>query len=207
MTNIAWKSRWGNKNYRQKFIATILIAILLLLAMPYGFDFIESRGGLTINDPILNFLPAIDLSIPIFVLMYGLAILIMVRVVNDPNVLFEFVFTYILVTISRFILIFLIPLDPPENMVHLVDPITKIFYGGKEITRDLFFSGHTSTMFLIFLVLKKQTDKLIALSITIFIAIALLFQHIHYTADVLAAFPITWLLWKFSNKYFFTSIK
>lgn len=200
MTQILWKSRWKKPDYRRKYIITIVLAILMLAVMPYGFEIIQSRGGLSWADPLLNILPAFDLSLPIFVVMYSLAVLIIYRVYQNPHLLFEFVKAYIIITVTRFVLIYLIPLDPPLNMVSLVDPITKIFYGGKEITRDLFFSGHTSTMFLIYLILEKKRDKIIAIGVTIFIAIALLFQHIHYTADVLAAFPITWLIWRFTTK-------
>jgi PAP2 superfamily C-terminal len=204
MTKITWKNHWINKNYRKKFIATFFLALIMLLLMPYGFDFIQNRGGLKINDPILDKLPAFNLSIPIFILMYSLAILFIYRIIHDPNLVFIFVKAYITITVTRFILIYFIPLDPPNNLVNLVDPITNIFYGGKVITRDLFFSGHTSTMFLIFLVLNKPIDKFIALLVTFFIAIALLFQHVHYTADVLAAFPITWVIYKFVKKPIFS---
>ncbi|MES2796854.1 MAG: phosphatase PAP2-related protein [Bacteroidota bacterium] len=200
MSKITWKSRWGKSDYRLKFIILILLAILLLIAMPYGFDFIQNRGGIQWNDPILNILPSLDLSWPIFISMYCLALVFIFRAVQNPDLVFRFIKSYILITILRFILIYFIPLDPPLAMVSLVDPITKIFYGGKEITRDLFFSGHTSTMFLIYLLTENKREKFFALLVVLFIAIALLFQHIHYTADVLAAFPVTYLIWKFCSK-------
>jgi PAP2 superfamily C-terminal len=200
MSKNFWKMRWENKAYRKSFIFYILLAIAMIIAMPFGFDFIESRGGHHWNDFVLSHLPAYDLSVPIFVVMYSLAILFLIRVIQDPHLLYLFLKSYILITITRFVFIYFIPLDPPLTMVELVDPITKIFYGGKIITRDLFFSGHTSTMFLIFLILEKKLDKILALSVTLFIAIALIFQHIHYTADVVVAFPITWLIWKVNHK-------
>jgi hypothetical protein len=200
MPNIAWKSRWNHQKYRQTFIAIIITAIVLLAAMPQGFDYIQSRGGLKWNDFLLEILPSINLSIPIFVAMYSLAILFLFRIFKNPHLMTLFVAAYIVVTITRFVLIYFIPLDPPKGMIDLVDPITNIFYGGKIINRDLFFSGHTSSMFLIYLILDRKIDKLIALAITIFIAISLLLQHIHYTADVLAAFPISWIIWKFCSK-------
>ena len=199
MTKNTFKNHWEAKAYRKKFLVYVIATIILLILMPFGFDFIQGRGGLTWNDLILNLLPAFDLSIPIFLAIYSLGLLFILRVNKNPHLLLLFIKSYIIVTITRFVLIYFIPLDPPAGMIELVDPITKIFYGGKLITRDLFFSGHTSTMFLMFLVLEKKSDRLIALSITIFIAVSLIFQHIHYTADVLAAFPITWIIWKFCS--------
>ncbi len=169
--------------------------------MPYGFEFIQNRGGLILNDPLLNILPAINLSWPIFIAMYSLAILLIIRALSNPKLVYDFLKMYIPLTFLRFLTIYLIPLDPPESLVSLADPITKIFYGGVEITRDLFFSGHTSTMFLIYLVLEKKSDKTFALAVVIFIATALLFQHIHYTADIVFAFPFTLLVRKITNNF------
>ncbi|MDQ6812275.1 MAG: sphingomyelin synthase family protein, partial [Bacteroidota bacterium] len=78
-------------------------------------------------------------------------------------------------------------LEPPAGIVSLVDPILLPFYGPNGITKDLFYSGHTASMFLAYLVLRKKREKIIALVATIILAVALLFQHIHYTIDVVSA--------------------
>lgn len=201
MPKITWKSLAVASQFRQKFIILIILSIAIIIAMPFVFEIIQNRGGITISDPILAFLPAVDFSWPIFLAMYSLAIVLIYRVIESPLVVYNYLKVYIPLTVLRFILIYLVPLDPPQNMISLIDPITKIFYGGVEITRDLFFSGHTSTMFLIYLLLEKKSDKIFALFVVIFIPIALLFQHIHYTADVLAAFPFTYFLWKITQKF------
>jgi hypothetical protein len=201
MQNNSWKSLIKPSIFRQKFFILIAIALIIIIIMPYLFAFIQGRGGISWVDPLLDILPSVDLSWPIFVTMYSLAILLIYRCFYNPMLVYNFLKIYIPLTILRFILIFLIPLDPPKDMVSLIDPITQVFYGGVEITRDLFFSGHTSTMFLIYLILEKKWDKYFALIVVFFIPIALLFQHIHYTADVIAAFPITYILWRLFQKY------
>jgi hypothetical protein len=55
-------------------------------------------------------------------------------------------------------------------------------------------------MFLMFLCLKKKTDKILALLATIMIGIAVLLQHVHYTLDVVMAPVITYFLWIGSKK-------
>ncbi len=199
MNELLWKSRWGNEKYRRKYLFLIFLTVILLASMPTGFDFIQSRGGLNWNDAFLNILPVYDLSWPIFVIMYSLGILVIMRVIKNPHLLYQILKAYIIITLFRFVLIYFIPLDPPTAMIELRDPINKIFYGGKIITRDLFFSGHTSSMFLLYLILEKKSDKLLGLIVTIVIGLALLVQHVHYTADVLAAIPITWIIWKFTK--------
>ena len=77
----------------------------------------------------------------------------------------------------------------------MVDPITNAFYGKVYITRDLFYSGHTSTIFLIFLCLRRRWDRLLALIGSLIVGSLLLVQHVHYTIDVLGAFVFTYPLY------------
>ena len=87
----------------------------------------------------------------------------------------------------RFVTLSVVALDPPPGLIPLVDPLGSVFYGNAAITKDLFFSGHTATMVLIFLCLERRTDKIIALIAAFAVAYLLLVQHIHYTIDILAA--------------------
>ena len=94
----------------------------------------------------------------------------------------------------------LFPLDPPIKIVELVDPVLLPFYGHSEINRDLFFSGHTSSAFVIFLILKKRWEKILALLATLVVAFLLLVQHIHYTIDVVFAPFFVYLVFMLAKK-------
>ena len=124
-------------------------------------------------------------------------LLFLFRAIYKPELLLLFLWGFIFLSISRFITIFLFPLNPPEQLIELSDPITNIFYGKKHgfITKDLFYSGHTSTQFLMFLCFTKKTDKILSLISTILIGIFVLVQHIHYSIDVLAAPILTYYVY------------
>ena len=122
------------------------------------------------------------------------------RFKQDPNIFLTFLWGFILINLSRFVSIGLIPLNAPADLIPIHDPISNHFYVPKFITKDLFFSGHTAAMFLMFLCLKKRTDKILALLATIIIGIAVLLQHVHYTMDVVMAPVITYFLWIGSKK-------
>jgi membrane-associated phospholipid phosphatase len=122
------------------------------------------------------------------------------RFKQDPNIFLTFLWGFILINLSRFVSIGLIPLNAPADLIPIHDPISNHFYGPKFITKDLFFSGHTAAMFLMFLCLKKRTDKILALLATIIIGISVLIQHVHYTIDVIMAPVITYFLWIGSKK-------
>jgi len=79
------------------------------------------------------------------------------------------------------------------GLVGLVDPVSNFFYGEKFVTKDLFFSGHTSMVFLLYLCLSGRKEKRLGLIATAAVAFLLLVQHVHYTLDVVGALVFTWI--------------
>jgi membrane-associated phospholipid phosphatase len=195
-----WKSNWQSSDYRKKLIAGLILISFILLALPFFYQAIEQRNGISFNDYLLSWLPAYDLSIYIFTVIWSMTLLTFSRFKQDPNIFLTFLWGFILINLSRFVSIGLIPLNAPADLIPIHDPISNHFYGPKFITKDLFFSGHTAAMFLMFLCLKKRTDKILALLATIIIGIAVLLQHVHYTMDVVMAPVITYFIWIGSKK-------
>lgn len=195
-----WKSNWQSSDYRKKLIIGLILISFILLSLPFFYQAIEKRNGISFNDYLLAWLPAYDLSIFIFVVIWAMALLTFSRFRQDPSIFLTFLWGFILINLSRFISIGLFPLNAPADLIPIHDPISNQFYGPKFITKDLFFSGHTAAMFLMFLCLKKKTDKILALVATLFIGIAVLLQHVHYTMDVVMAPVITYFLWVGSKK-------
>lgn len=116
-----------------------------------------------------------------------------VRAAQNPQLFLIYVWSYFLLLIMRVLTIALVPLDPPAGLIPLVDPVSNFFYGEKFVTRDLFFSGHTSAVFLMFLCLKSKTDKLMGLIATIVVGFLLMVQHVHYSMDVFGALVFAWI--------------
>jgi membrane-associated phospholipid phosphatase len=195
-----WKSNWQSSDYRKKLITGLILISFILLSLPFFFQAIEKRNGISFNDYLLSWLPAYDLSIYIFTVIWSMTLLTFSRFKQDPNIFLTFLWGFILINLSRFVSIGLIPLNAPADLIPIHDPISNQFYGPKFITKDLFFSGHTAAMFLMFLCLKKRTDKILALIATIIIGIAVLLQHVHYTMDVVMAPVITYFIWIGSKK-------
>lgn len=195
-----WKNNWQSTEYRKKLISGLIIISLILGSLPFFYQAIEQRNGIKFNDYLLQWLPAYDLSLYIFVTIWSMALLTFHRFKQDPKIFLTFLWGFILINLSRFVSIGLVPLNPPDNLVAIHDPISNYFYGPKFITKDLFFSGHTAAMFLMFLCLKKSSDKLLALIATILIGMAVLVQHVHYTMDVIMAPVITYFLWAGARK-------
>ncbi len=184
-----WGNFFSSAFVKQRFILGFLAFLLVLAFFPVFFGFIEKREGKSLTDPLLEILPVYDASIPCFITIWGMFCLFFYRALRQPKLLFLFLWGFIILSIFRFISIYCLPLEPPSNLIPLQDPISNLFYGGNGtfITKDLFFSGHTSTQFLIFLCLQKKSDKILGLIGTILVGSFVLLQHVHYTIDVLAA--------------------
>ena len=195
-----WKINWQSSDYRKKLITGLILISFILFSLPFFYQAIEQRNGISFNDYLLSWLPAYDLSIYIFTVIWSMTLLTFSRFKQDPNIFLTFLWGFILINLSRFVSIGLIPLNAPADLIPIHDPISNHFYGPKFITKDLFFSGHTAAMFLMFLCLKKRTDKILALLATIIIGIAVLLQHVHYTMDGVMAPVITYFLWIGSKK-------
>lgn len=199
---LVWRTHWQNLGFRQRFQWGIVIWIPILMAFPFFFQYIEQRSGWAPNDWLLNQLPSLDTSIPCFLVIWGMFGLFFYRALYQPRLLLLFLWGFIVLSLMRFCSIYLLPLEPPTNLIPLRDPISNLFYGGKDafITKDLFFSGHTSTQFLIFLCLQKRSDKIMALIATFLVGLMVLIQHVHYSMDVLAAPPLTYLVYLIAKR-------
>jgi hypothetical protein len=92
--------------------------------------------------------------------------------------------------------IYLFPLETPPGIITLIDPLSNHFYGVPFITKDLFFSGHVSTLFLMFLCQKNKYFKFYTLISCLCVGILVLIQHIHYSIDVIFAFPFAYLCYQ-----------
>jgi hypothetical protein len=193
-----WSAAWKLSSFRWRFWTGLLIFTGILIALPFFFNAIEERNGIRFDDIVLERIPATNVSVAVFFLIWSSCLILVIRLYRDPMMLLTMLWSYNCVTLVRMLCISLISLNPPAGLIPLADPITNQFYGQRYITHDLFFSGHTTTVFLIFLCLKKKTDRIYTLIASILLGILLLVQHVHYTIDVLAAPVFTYALYRFA---------
>ncbi|HCN82890.1 MAG TPA: hypothetical protein DIT07_04620 [Sphingobacteriaceae bacterium] len=182
-----WENAWQLPVFKRKFLFGMAVFITLLPVFPIFYQYIEKRNGFVPNDVILALIPAHDVSIPIFLITWFMASLIIIRALQNPSIFITFLYGFILLHISRFICITLIPFNPPNDFIPITDAISNFFYGERPVTKDLFYSGHTATQFLIFLCLQKTTDRVLAFIATFMMGFLVLVQHIHFSIDVVAA--------------------
>jgi hypothetical protein len=186
-TDLKWGIAIKDKLFRKKLYIGLLSLSAVLAFLPVFFQHIEKRNGYNLNDIVLNWLHPIDVSIPIFTVIWSMVIFFVVRSCQNPMIFLTYIYSFLILCLIRIFSITLVALNPPHGLIPLVDPISNSFYGKSFITKDLFFSGHTATQWLFFLCFRRKIDKTIALLCTIAIGFLVLVQHVHYTIDVLAA--------------------
>jgi hypothetical protein len=186
--------------FRKKLIMGLIALIITLACLPFFFQYVEQRDGKIINDFFLDILPAKNVSIPIFTMLWSMSILALIRGIQSPKFFLLLVFGLFLLFSSRMVTMSLVALDPPPHLIPLIDPLSNSFYGKTFITKDLFYSGHTSAMFLFFLSFKRKTDKLLALLCSVGVGVLVLVQHVHYAIDVIAAPVFTTICYLIAKK-------
>jgi len=193
-----WHLELNTKGFRFRFIITLLLLGIILISLARFLSVNEHLHGFVFNDPLLNLFPAVDVTWLIFVLIYlGLIIAVGILALH-PRQLIIALQSYTLIAACRLITIYLLPLDAPPGIIPLNDPFVEFFGGGNILLRDLFFSGHTATMFLFFLTSPSRKLKTIFLICTVLVAVCVLAQHVHYTIDVIIAPFISYTSYRIS---------
>lgn len=127
----------------------------------------------------------------------------------DRRILLRFLYIGGVLSLLRGICIPLTGLGPPFGMdvnvgltptqrnaawLALVNPISALFGNAPHVylTKDMFFSGHAATTFLLWLYTRRiPRIGLLALTAHILTVAIVFLSHLHYTIDVVAAWAIT----------------
>lgn len=182
-----WREAFAGKKFRIEFFITIILLVLTLTALANFLNYIELRNGAELNDPILSFFEPVDLTWLTFGLIYISIIAAIFFFLKNPELLLLAFQAYIVMVFFRITAMYLLPLNPPEKMIPLSDPFVEFFGTGQLLTKDLFFSGHVATLFLLFLLSDFKSLKIFFLISAMIVGISVLLQHVHYSIDVFAA--------------------
>lgn len=194
---MTWTEYIKTNRNRVELTITILFLIISLVSLANFLNFVEARPGVVLHDPVLNLFNPVDLSGLTFGLIYFSILFAVYSLIRKPVQLIFAFQLYTIMIIIRIAAMYLLPLDPPENMILLSDPVVEYFGTGRALTKDLFFSGHTATLFILYLVTENKPVKRIFLVCTAIVALSVLLQHVHYTIDIFAAVFFTYSAFAF----------
>ncbi|MCK5573310.1 MAG: hypothetical protein KAJ12_11150 [Bacteroidetes bacterium] len=182
-----WSTLLKQSGFRWDLIVTVVALVAVLSGLANFLQMIELRPGVVFDDPLLRLFSPRDLTWLTFAVIYIGLLAGVVLLSREPGLLLIALQSYIVMVVIRMIAMSLVPLDPPPTMIPLADPTVEYFGTGTLLTKDLFFSGHTSTLFLLFLVTHVRWQKVVFITCVAVVAACVLIQHVHYSIDVYAA--------------------
>ncbi len=184
----SWKAYLRHAHNRKEFIFLVLLVIGVLYGITCFLSWNENRPGQVIDDVLLSAIPARDLSIFIGLLTNGLIFGGLVVLVLQPGTFRLTLLSLAIICSLRMFAMYIFPLDPPIGIIPLRDlMLENTFYSNKVMVRDLFFSGHTSNIFLVGLLLENKVFKKIVFVGCFLVGCMVIIQHVHYTIDVVVA--------------------
>ncbi|MEE9437833.1 MAG: phosphatase PAP2-related protein [Saprospiraceae bacterium] len=196
-----WKVLLKNRSYLVIWGLLMVLALFVLKMMKSFLLYNEMRKGALLNDWVLNFFVPVDLSEVICLLTWGSLLLFFPVTVRSPKrSIFVFI-AIIFLSIFRMATMYIVPLEPPSGIIPLRDHILECsVYTNNILLKDLFFSGHTSNLFLLMIFMDIKWIKYLLMIITFTVGFLLLKQHVHYTIDVVAAPFFAYLAYFLANK-------
>lgn len=191
----------NNSAFAIEFIFTVFFLVFTMLSFAKFTQYVEMRKGFQFTDPILQYFPTIDLTVSLFIVIYSSLIIAIGSWLHTPYKLMIMCQAYAMMVLVRMVTLYVMPLEAPAGMIFLQDPFTQYFGTSSTIDNNLFFSGHTATIFLLFLGVGKKL-KIPFFIATLFIAAGVLLQKTHYTVDVLIAPCISFICYYLANEFF-----
>jgi hypothetical protein len=188
----AWRNAWKDGRFRLRCGATVALLACSLTLLGLVLAHIERRPGVVLDDPILALLPPRSFTALTFGIIYVGLVVALAHLARTPQALVRGVQAYAILMLFRCATMMLTPLGPPAGMIILADPFAEHIVHSPVLTKDLFFSGHTSTMFLLFLAARDRVMRAFFFACTVVVAVTVLWQHVHYTIDVIAAPPFAY---------------
>jgi len=195
-----WLMAWRSRNFKAEAASTLFgIPVLAALCLTV-FPIIQRRHGVVLDDPLLPLFRPVNMDWPTFAILYSAVFLGLTAAARDPRRVFATLQVFLVVQFIRVFTLCITPLDPPAGTVPLRDPFLYSFM--KDVyTKDLFYSGHTATCFLLLLLAQKRWLRWYLGLATAGTAYCVLAAHVHYTLDVLAALPFTYAAYRIVMRF------
>jgi hypothetical protein len=195
----AWRNVRGSKSFRNQLVFSLLAFVIAHLHNFYCLRLWQERPGAQINDMLLNLMPPVNLSLPIFFFEYSAMLLAIAFITVYPDRFVKGLQMFAIMVFARTVSIYLVALEPPKDMVPLWDPMANLFLHTSDVfvSKDLFFSGHVAALVLLLLLVVNKYAKAWIFFCTIMVGIMIMWQHVHYSTDVIFAPLASYVAYKF----------
>jgi hypothetical protein len=189
-----WSKYWKVKRNKAVVLISLSALTLTLFLFIRFLTYNEARTGFLFPDPVLSMFHPYALSEYTFFITYVLGVYGLIVCAQKPLMFVRLIQAYTIMTLLRMGCMFLLPLEPPAAIIPLRDSfLQSSFYSGRENLKDLFFSGHTATIFLFVFIFENARFRWFYGIGAAVVGMLLVLQHVHYSIDVMAAPVFAWL--------------
>jgi hypothetical protein len=180
--------------YKYLILFSLIVVAIATFLDYFSGVYVSSTATATVPDLILDHIGPIDMR---FLFVYGyLAVafcFFLYPILFHIRKLHIVISQFSVLVIIRSIFIVFTHLQRPADAIVISFPwILK----GLSFENDMFFSGHTAIPFLGYLLFKNSKIRYFFLAGSVFLGIAVLAMHEHYSIDVFSAFFITYCSYK-----------
>jgi len=123
---MTWSEVLADGKERQTLFATLAGIAIALFSYTRFLRAVEARQGVSFIDPVHALAGPIDLTWPIFLVLYGGLILAIAVLARRPLDLLAAMRTYTILIVMRMACMWSLPLDPPPTMITLADPFPSL---------------------------------------------------------------------------------
>ena len=183
-----WQDTFGKRRYAYEGLLTLVVLLASVYICREVIHHAHTRPGVRLDDPILNLIGPISVRWPVFIVLWSSLLVAFWSLLKTPRRLLMYLQAMAVLLLLRAAALYLVPLEPLPDIIPLADPLATLRSdSGALIVNDLFFSGHTSSLFLLFLVIEGRKLGAFLLAATLFVGFGVLLHHVHYSGDVFAA--------------------
>jgi hypothetical protein len=218
--------RLGQEGYPWRVFFVYLGAAILFRYLCHSLMLIpvllnELRPAPTVPDLLLGIVPRLDwlahINYYLWIACYFPPALYLLY--RDRGLFARFVIIDGVISLTRGLMIPLTGLGPPFGADlnalrpfrlwpawwQLVNPVRALFgdAAGVFLTKDMFFSGHIATTFLLYLFARRlgKNEARVFLALQLFSLLVVFFSHLHYTIDVVGAYAVTFTIFTLGNRW------
>lgn len=194
---MSWRRSWREPGFRTGLLAVAIAVLPIAIGLPRFFAYIEGIAGTRPLDPLLAAIGPVNVTWLTFTVLYSTLVLTVARALGSPWTILRGLHAYALLMLLRVLSMRAFVLEPPTDIIPLIDPVTQSFYpGATPFLKDLFFSGHTASLALMVCIARGRTARMLTITAAAVVGLLVILQHVHWTVDVLAAPIFVWLAWK-----------
>jgi hypothetical protein len=218
--------RPGQEEYPWRVFFAYLGAAILFRYLCHSLMLIpvllnELRPAPTVPDLLLGIVPRLDwlahINYYLWIACYFPPALYLLY--RDRGLFARFILIDGVISLTRGLMIPLTGLGPPfgadlnalrpfrlwPTWWQLVNPVRALFgdAAGVFLTKDMFFSGHIATTFLLYLFARRlgKREARVFLALQVFSLLAVFFSHLHYTIDVIGAYAVTFSIFTLGDRW------